>query len=483
MIQVVHISAECYPVAKVGGLADVVGSLPKYLVQEGVEAAVLMPMYHNDWTFQHRFESVFQGTGWISNIPFSYSIERETSKTLGFELYMINIPGRFDRSGVYLDPSSGYPYWDEFERYMSFQIAALDWIRSLSKKPDLIHCHDHHTGLIPFMMTQSMVYEDLKKIPTVFTIHNGMYQGAYDWSHVKAIPHFKWESIGLLDWSNRLNSMACAIKCAWAFTTVSPQYLDELTWNSKGLESLFNSEKAKAYGILNGIDVDVWNPQSDPMIPFHYSIDSIDTGKKRNREELHRLYNLDASKPIISFIGRFAAEKGADLLPSLIFTHLQHKKDANFLVLGTGDSDLVASFSQLKHQFWGNFHSIHEYNESLSHLIYAGSDFILMPSRVEPCGLNQLFALRYGTIPIVRSTGGLIDTVIDMDTEGGYGIRFDQFNLEDSLIAIDRAVQLYGDKSRFQTMQKRSMSLDFSWNRSANTYIQIYQHLINKGRI
>jgi starch synthase len=483
MIQVVHISAECYPVAKVGGLADVVGSLPKYLIQEGVDTAVLMPMYHNDWIHNHEFELVFKGTGWLSNVPFSYSIEREKNKTLGFNLFVINIPGRFDRAGVYIDPSSGYPYWDEFERYMSFQIAALDWIRSLSKRPDIIHCHDHHTGLIPFMMTQSKVYEELKNIPTVFTIHNGMYQGSYEWSNVKAIPHFSWESIGLLDWSNRLNSMASAIKCSWAFTTVSPQYLKELTWNSRGLESLISAEIGKSYGILNGIDVDVWNPQTDPMIPFHYSEDSLDDGKRKNRDELIRLFNLDSSKPIISYIGRFAAEKGADLLPSLFSSYLQYKKEVNFLVLGTGDPTLVDAFNHLKYQFPGYFSSFHEYNEALSHLIYAGSDFIMMPSRVEPCGLNQLFALRYGTIPIVRSTGGLIDSVIDIDQDGGYGIRFDHFNLDDGLTAIERAVRLFANSTRFKTLQKRSMLLDFSWNRSASIYIQLYQHLIKKGRI
>jgi starch synthase len=479
-MKILHISAECYPVAKVGGLADVVGSLPKYLVHEGVEASVMMPMYHNEWTRNHSYDQVYEGLGWMGDKAFHFSIYREKHKSLGFDLYMINIPGLFDRAGVYLDPSSGYPYWDEFERYMSFQIAALDWIRSLAAMPDVIHCHDHHTGLIPFMMTQSRVYQSLKHIPTVFTIHNGMYQGSYDWSKVKAIPDFSWESIGLLDWSDRLNSMAAAIKCSWVFTTVSPQYLKELSWNSNGIESLVSAEMGKGLGILNGIDGEVWNPESDPMIPYHYSVDSIDIGKNSNREEIIRHFKLDPSKPVIAYIGRFAAEKGADLLPSLISTYLHFKSEVNFLVLGTGDPHLEASFLGLRQQFAGNFNSSHEYNEALSHLIYSGSDFMIMPSRVEPCGLNQLYALRYGTLPIVRSTGGLIDTVVDMSEENGYGIRFDHFSLDDALIAVERAVQLFSDKSRFKSLQKRAMSLDFSWNRSASTYIQLYHHLIQR---
>jgi starch synthase len=330
------------------------------------------------------------------------------------------------------------------------------------------------------MMTQSRVYQSLKNIPTIFTIHNGMYQGAYDWEKVKEIPDFGWESIGLLDWSNRLNSMAAAIKCSWVFTTVSPQYLKELSWNSNGLETLISAEISKGLGILNGIDTDVWNPEKDPMIPHHFSINTIDQGKARNRDELITHFNLDPTKPIISFIGRFAQEKGADLLPSLFLTYLHFKREANFLVLGNGNPQLESAFTELRHHLRGHFESSHQYNEGLSHLIYSGSDFMIMPSRVEPCGLNQLYALRYGTIPIVRSTGGLIDTVIDMGFDDGYGIRFDHFSLDDALIAVERAVQLFSNKSLFRSLQGRAMSLDFSWKRSANTYIQLYHHLTKR---
>lgn len=476
-MKVVHLSAECYPVAKAGGLGDVVGALPKYQLKAGVDASVVMPMYDNSWVRQHRYVTVQEGTAWLGSQPFAFAVEREVNDTLGFPLFLIKIPGRFDRPGIYTDPTSGYPYWDEFERYLSFQIAALDWIRSQESKPDVVHCHDHHTGLVPFMMTSCGVYDTLKLIPTLFTVHNGMYQGSYGWERARMIPAFGWERTGLLDWNDRLNSMAAAVKCSWAFSTVSHQYLRELTWNSNGLEPLFASEMAKGHGILNGIDTSVWDPTSDPMLPHNYGPHEIHAGKKGNRDVLLHRFTLQNDLPIISFIGRLVSEKGADIIPSLVSGFLQSGKRANFLVLGTGDPSLERQFMMLREHFPGYFDCSIEYNEALSHLIYSGSDFLFMPSRVEPCGLNQMYALRYGTLPIVRSTGGLVDTVKDIGEEGGYGIRFDHFNLDDAYGAMLRAVDLFNNKTIYRSLQERAMSLDFSWDRSADSYIELYQSL------
>lgn len=479
-MHVIHLSAECYPVAKAGGLGDVVGALPKYLVKAEVDAWVVMPKYDNAWTRQHTFEVVHTGTGWLGDSPFQYAIEREVNSVLGFPLYTINIPGRFDRPGVYADPTSGYPYWDEFERYACFQIAALDWIRSFNDLPDVIHCHDHHTGLIPFMLTSCPVYAALKHIPTVVTIHNGMYQGSYGWDRARLLPAFGWDRTGFLDWDDRLNSLAAGVKCAWAFTTVSTHYLQELKQQSNGLERLFASEMGKGVGILNGIDTSVWNPETDPMLPFNYGSKDLYAGKRGNREVLLKRFNLDPDLPIISFIGRLVAEKGADMIPNLVASFLHGGNRANFLVLGTGDPTLQHQFLMLREHFQGFFDCSIEYNEALSHLIYSGSDYLFMPSRVEPCGLNQMYALRYGTLPIVRSTGGLIDTVRDIGVEGGYGIRFDRFAIDDAYGALLRAVDLFNNKNIYRSLQERAMALDFSWDRSASTYIKLYQELTSR---
>ncbi len=476
-MKVVHLSAECYPVAKAGGLGDVVGSLPKYQRSAGVDASVVMPMYDNAWVRQHRYETVYEATAWLGSQPFVFSVEREINNTLGFPLFMIKIPGRFDRPGIYTDPVSGYPYWDEFERYVSFQIAALDWIRSFDEAAEIIHCHDHHSGLVPFMMTSCDVYDSLKRIPSVFTIHNGMYQGSYGWERARLLPPFRWDRTGMLDWNDRLNSMAAAVKCSWAFTTVSNHYLKELTWNSNGLEPLFAAEMSKGHGILNGIDTSVWDPETDPMLPYNYGSGELHAGKQGNREVLLKRFNLQRDLPIISFIGRLVSEKGADIIPNLVSGFLQSGKRANFLVLGTGDHSLEKQFLHLREQYPGYFDCSIEYNEALSHLIYSGSDFLFMPSRVEPCGLNQMYALRYGTLPIVRTTGGLADTVRDIGEQGGYGIRFDHFSLDDAYGAMLRAVDLFNNKSTYRALQERAMSLDFSWDRSAGSYIDLYHSL------
>ncbi len=476
-MKVVHLSAECYPVAKAGGLGDVVGSLPRYQRKLGIDAWVVMPMYDNTWVRQHQYHTVHEGTAWLGNQPFLFSIEREVNDTLGFPLFLVKIPGRFDRQGIYTDPSSGYPYWDEFERYLSFQIASLDWIRSIEHAPSVVHCHDHHSGLVPFMMTSCGVYDSIKHIPTVFTIHNGMYQGSYGWERTRLLPAFGWDRTGLLDWNDRLNSMAAAVKCSWAFTTVSNYYLKELTWNSNGLEPLFATEMSKGHGILNGIDTIVWDPATDPMLPHNYGPNELHAGKKGNREVLLKRFNLQKDLPIIAFIGRLVSEKGADIIPPLVSGFLQSGNRANFLVLGTGDHTLENQFISLRDHYDGYFDCLIEYNEAMSHLVYSGADFLFMPSRVEPCGLNQMYALRYGTLPIVRSTGGLLDTVRDIGEEGGFGIRFDHYNLDDAYGAMLRAVDLFNNKTTYRSLQVHAMSLDFSWDRSAQSYVNLYQSL------
>lgn len=470
-MRIYHLSAECYPIAKVGGLADVVGALPKYQNKAGMNAAVVLPFYNRKFVRENAFDVVFRAATLLGNKRYYFEVLKERTDKLGFELYLIKIPGLLDRDEVYMYP-------DEREQFITFQLAFLDWISYSQQTPDIIHCHDHHVGLIPFLMYHSKLYTRLSDIATVFTIHNGQYHGVLSWSKFGYLPEVDPTQTGLLDWAGAINPLAAAVKCCWCYTTVSPSYLLELSYSSNGLEYLFHLEREKGSGIINGIDPEVWNPKTDPMIPHKYTAAKPEEGKAQNKAEICQKFGLDVEKPLISFIGRLVLEKGADLIADAIRrTMHEYPGQFSFLMLGTGEPWIEQQLAELKNQFPGQCNIFVGYDESLSHLIYAGSDFLLMPSRVEPCGLNQLYSLRYGTVPIVRSTGGLKDTVIDFGDEGGYGIRFNNISVDDISYSIGRALSLYQNKPHLELLRKRMMTLDFSWDRSAKEYITLYESL------
>jgi starch synthase len=397
---------------------------------------------------------------------------KEQTNKLGFELYLIKVPGLLDREEVYMYP-------DEREQFIVFQLAFLDWISYSQQSPDIIHCHDHHVGLIPFLLYHSRLYTRLSGIPTIFTIHNGQYHGVLDWDKLSYLPEVDMNQTGLLDWAGAINPLASAVKCCWRYTTVSPSYLQELSYSSNGLEYLFYLERSKGVGIINGIDTDVWNPKTDAMIPAKYSAVKPEAGKAANKAELCTRFGFSPDKPLISFIGRLVLEKGADLLAGAIArSFTEHPGGFSMLVLGTGEAWIEKQLTELKEQLpQGDYNVFIGYDESLSHQIYAGSDFLLMPSRVEPCGLNQLYSLRYGTVPIVRATGGLKDTVVDFGDEGGYGIRFNNVSVDDMSYSISRAIELYRNVPHLQKIRKRMMALDYSWDKSAQEYINLYESL------
>ncbi len=471
-MEIFHIAAECYPVAKVGGLGDVVGALPKYQNKVEGHVKVVMPRYDTKFINENEFENVFSGFVKLGNFNFPFQIQKGNTNFLGFELFLVQIPELFDRKEV-------YGYEDDIERFLSFQIATLDWINSLSKIPDVIHCHDHHTGLIPFMMQYAYRFEKLKNIKSVITIHNAIYQGQFGFDKLYYLPEFDLSNVTILEWDNKINSLATAIKCAAAVSTVSPNFLNEINNFGYGLESLFNRVRHKSKGILNGIDTEVWNPIKDKMISNNFSIRTIDKGKQENKIQLCSQFNLDPTKPLFSFIGRLLDEKGADLLPHAVALALsENYKEINILILGSGNSVIENQLSHLLSSFKGNYNVFIGYNEELAHQIYAGSDFLLMPSRVEPCGLNQMYSFKYGTIPIVRRTGGLKDTVIDMG-ENGNGICHDQASIEDVCYSIQRALKLYEDKKRFKKIRKIGMNIDHSWERVCQEYKEMYHQITN----
>ena len=470
-MKIFHLSAECYPVAKVGGLGDVVGALPKYLNQAGHHASVAMPFYDRKFTREHEFDIVFEGSTRLGHTRYEFQVLKEKTDVLGFELFLIKAPGLLDRENVY-----SYP--DETEQFVFFQLAFLDWIYWSQQTPDVIHCHDHHSGLIPFLMYHSALYKRLANIPTVLTIHNGQYHGAFGWDKSYYLPEIDTTQQGLLDWRGGINPLASAVKCAWKFSTVSPSYLHELTIKSNGLEYLFYTEYKKGVGIINGIDTQIWDPATDPMLVKNYTPKTVEAGKKKNKEELCTRFNLSTDKPLFSFIGRLVDEKGADLLPEIIRMCLDKQDDQlNFLILGSGDTEVELALLELQQQFPQNCAVYIGYNEELAHHVYAGSDFLLMPSRVEPCGLNQLYSLRYGTVPIVRNTGGLKDSIVDFGDEGGYGIKFNNIRSEEATYAVGRALDLYKNTAHLKQIRQTMMALDFSWDKSAKEYITLYESL------
>jgi starch synthase len=471
-MEIIHVTAECYPYAKAGGLADVAGSLPKYQNKLGHIAKVVMPMHRTKFLLDNEWETVHKGSFTMGQFYFDYTIIREKTNKLGFDLYCVDIFGLFNREKI-------YGYDDDIERYTAFQIAVVDWLSKWDHKPAVVHVHDYHAGLVPFMMQNCFAYKHLASIPTVLTIHNAQYQGWMGWDKQHYLPAYDSWQWGKLDWEDTINPLASGIKCALRVTTVSPSYMEELKYDANGLENLFEYEKGKCVGILNGIDNDVWDPLTDTYILDNFSYKDVDAGKKLNKKKLCDDFGLDIEKPLFIFIGRLVGEKSAELLPQAINDSIYHiSGKMNFLILGSGDSWVEMQLEIMKSSLMGFYNSQIGYNEKLAHQMYAGADFLLMPSKVEPCGLNQMYALRYGTMPIVRSTGGLKDTVTDIGDKDGFGIRFNLASVGDITLSIYRATELYADKKKLTAVRKRMMQIDNGWEVSADKYIKLYESVM-----
>ena len=467
-MEILHVSAECYPMAKAGGLADVVGALPKYQQSLGHVAKVVMPMhrtkflYNNEWAVEHK------GNFSMGNKVYDFTIIREKTGKLDFDLYCVDIYGLLDRERI-------YGYDDDSERFIAFQIAVLQWVSQWEHQPDIVHVHDYHTALIPFMLKHSFAYRHISEIKTVLTIHNAQYQGWMGWDKAQYLPAWDTWRWGLLQWKENVNPLACGIKCADKVTTVSPGYMEEIKRNSNGLEHLFYLEGAKCTGIINGIDYAVWDPLVDTYILDNFSVKDVKEGKQINKKKLCDDFGFDSSLPLFVFIGRLVGEKAADLLPESIYRAFEQMPGQfSFLILGSGEPEVESALMDMQNYYVGYYNSQISYNEKLSHQMYAGADFLIMPSRVEPCGLNQLYAMRYGTVPVVRRTGGLKDTVIDIGEKDGYGICFTHASVNDIVQGIERAVELYKDQATLNKVRIKMMKVVTSWEKSAAQYIDLY---------
>lgn len=470
-MEILHVTAECYPVAKVGGLGDVAGALPKYQQRHGHSVKLVMPMYKTKFVAGSQWEEDHTGSANIGDYFFNYTILKEKTNKLGFTLYVVDIAGLLDRPNV-------YGYNDDPQRFIAFQICVANWLRQWNHQPSVVHCHDYHTGLLPFIFKYCYDYNLLQHIPTILTIHNAEYQGWLGWDRSVWIPRYDTWKTGLLDWKGVINPLVAGIKNAWAVTTVSPSYMEELKYNSNGLEDLFEYETGKCIGILNGIDTELWNPDTDTYLEHHFNTSTVTNGKQKNKELLCNTFGLDENKPLFIFIGRLVGEKAADVLPDAIRTVLwETKNEVNFLILGSGDPAIEYRLEEIKYSHPKNYNFYKGYNEALSHQMYAGADFLLMPSRVEPCGLNQMYALHYGTMPLVRRTGGLKDTVTDIGDDG-YGICFSHANILDLKDACLRAMDVYHQKKKLLSYREKMMSLDNSWDNTVAQYIQLYKRFV-----
>lgn len=471
---ILHVSAECFPIAKVGGLADVVGALPKYQETLGFTSKVIMPFYEKKFVCKHDPINYTKGNLLLGLEEYHYEVLEYDKKILGFELFLVKIFGLTDKENVY-----GYPY--DTERFTAFQKAVTDFILSQDEKPGIIHCHDHHTALIPFFTANCYKYDVLKKIPTILTIHNAQYQGWFGFEKMHYLPEFAADKKGILDWYGQINPLAAGIKSAWKVTTVSPNYLGELQEKANGLEGLLKQETKKSLGILNGIDNKLWNPKTDKYLTERFDKKSIKK-RQKNKDWLCETYGFDSQLPLISFIGRFVHEKGSDLIPNLIrYVFDELKLNVNLLILGSGDKQTEQELNDLKPFYKDKYNNYIGYNEELAHVVYGGSDFLLMPSRVEPCGLNQMYAMRYGTIPIVSNVGGLKDTISDFDnSKNGTGIVCYDITIHEIGFAIKRAIDVYENKEFFETKRNEIMSIDNGWAKSAKEYVKMYKSLTLK---
>lgn len=473
-MNVLMISTEAVPFAKSGGLGDVIGSLPKALREEEVDVRVMLPLYRQikeKYADEMEWLMSFQvGLGWRTQYCGIFSMEKD-----GIPYYFLDNEQYFNRDRL-------YGYFDEGERFAFFSKASLDAVSLIDFKPDILHCSEWQSALVPVyketLYRGKPVYDRIK---TLFTIHNIEYQGRFNGAilgEVLGIPE-QWRYI--LDYESDVDYMKGAIVTCDRLSTVSPTYAEEITYDyfGKCLSSVIRENQDKLTGILNGIDQERYNPQTDPHISVCYTSRSL--GRKlKNKTALQKTMGLEQRDdiPLVGVVSRLVSHKGIDLILRVIDELLD--TPVQLMVLGSGDSRYESAFREKIQQRGGNCAAFLGFSDELANQVYAGVDFLLMPSISEPCGLAQMIALRYGTIPIVRETGGLKDTILPyrLDTERGNGFTFATVNAHDMLGAVHRAVDVFHQKKQWDKIRKNAMKSDCSWNTSCQLYKKLYQDML-----
>ena len=473
-MNILYVTSEAVPFCKTGGLADVAGSLPPSLAANGDRVSVILPLYErvkNQWGDKMHFEKwTFVRLAWRSVYCGLFSLERE-----GVTWYFIDNESYFRRGDL-------YGYFDDGERFAFFSRAVTELLRSLPEKPDVVHCNDWQSALVPVYIRDEAVRDEFyKSIRTVITVHNIEYQGRYGRDTLEDLFGLDrgWFDGGTMEFGGDVNLLKGAIVTADAVTAVSPTYAQELKYAyfAHGLENVMMQYKGKLHGVLNGIDMKRYDPAHDKALAAVYSAEDL-SGKSRDKAALQRLLGLQErpDTPIIAMVTRLVSHKGLDLVCETLDAIME--KDVQFVVLGKGDAKYETFFEYAK-QRYGTRMAVHlGYSEELAMQIYAGADLFLMPSKSEPCGLSQMIAMRYGTVPIVRETGGLKDTVHAYEAwnGAGNGFTFANYNAGDMCYVVCQAIDLYHEnRNAYARLQQRGMTADFSWTRSAQAYREIYK--------
>ena len=470
-LKILFISAEVAPFAKRGGLGDVAGSLPKALRALGHDVRIVMPAYQN---IERGYPNVE-----ASNLILQVPVRNNSAQAGVFTGHLpdSDVPVYFIAEWHLFNRDNIYGYDDDAYRFAFFSRAAMQLPHALDWYPTIIHAHDWHTAPAVFWLkTRGQQDEKLRDIKTVFTIHNLAHQGKADWDLVDYLgiqTHRLWEE----DFG-RINLMARGIYHSDSITTVSPTYMREITTpdGGAGLDGLLRHRQAALTGILNGIDDTRWNPATDTRLPHHFDKNSIEK-RLTLRHALQAEVGLPQQDniPLIAMISRLDWQKGLDLMGEIVERLMNRRAgEVQFVLLGSGQPEYEAMFRNMQAKYSDHCRAVLAYNANLAPLIYAGSDLFLMPSLFEPCGLSQLLSMRYGSIPVVRATGGLVDTVED----GVSGFVFHDFSVEAFWNALTRAIDIYhNDKKQWQQIQKTGMSRDFSWENSARLYEALYNRL------
>ena len=481
-MRILFVSAEVAPFSKTGGLGDVAQSLPTALAARGLDVAVVTPRHAS--VPRERLEAV-PGSLRIS-FPFGEEVGRLWRTNLGprYDVYFLEHAAFFDRPEVYGPRGDEYP--DNARRFAFLSLAALAVPELLGWVPDVVHLNDWHTALGALALKRGYRGRSFGRAPALLTLHNLAYQGLAPKSAMDDLG-LPWELFNMdqLEHFDQVNFLKGGIAFADVLTTVSPRYAREICTaeGGWGLDGVLRKRQGSLHGILNGIDVRAWNPAADPQLPAAFDAEHL-AGKAACKAALIRETGLSgedaAERPLFAAVGRLASQKGVDLLLELLPRLLRRRASA--LVVGTGELRYEVRLQQLASAFPDQLKVRLAFDEGLAHRVEAGADFFLMPSRYEPCGLNQLYSLRYGTLPIVRATGGLDDTVVDLRERAGTGFKFADYTVDALAEAVERALELYGRKDALASSRMRGMQADFSWDRSAEAYRALYKSLLPPGK-
>ena len=473
-MKVLYCTSEARPFAATGGLADVAGSLPQALRARLIGCRVVMPLY------EEIPQSLRDNMKFITSLSVPVAWRRQycgvfEARSGGVIYYLIDNQYYFKRKGL-------YGHYDDAERFAFLSRAALEMLPYIDFRPDVIHCNDWQTALVP--VYYSIFYannEWYRGIKTVFTIHNIQYQGKYGKELLEDVLGIPGSALPLLEYDNCVNMMKGAIETANRVTTVSPTYAQEILdpWFSHKMDTILRERSWKLSGILNGIDTESYNPETDKDIYANYSVQDM-SGKAVNKLELQKRLNLAETPdvPLIGMVTRMVAHKGLDLVKETL-DQLMWESNIQFVILGSGDYEYETFFREMQNKYPGRLCACFGFVPELSRKIYAGADIFLMPSKSEPCGLSQMIALRYGTIPVVRETGGLRDSIRDSGDGFGNGFTFANYNAHELYEACWRAKEGYWNKDGWPILVRRAMECDFSWSNSAKSYEGLYNEVVN----